>query len=181
MTSISAASVTAGPFDRSWVSNRSKDSLQVDTTPEALSELLEAVAERGDRSAFARLFEWFAPRIKGFIQKRGVGPAQAEDLAQDVMLTVWRRAGLYRREHGSVSTWIFTIARNRHIDVIRRERRPEIDFDDPTLTSDAARKAKRFSHRRKSHQDCVPRSTRCRLIKSTCSRRIFSKRNPTAR
>ncbi|MEM8952297.1 MAG: sigma-70 family RNA polymerase sigma factor [Pseudomonadota bacterium] len=105
-------------------------------TPEALSELLEAVAESQDRSAFATLFDYFAPRIKGFIRKRGVEAAQAEDLAQDVMLTVWKRAGLYKREHGSVSTWIFTIARNRHIDVIRRERRPEIDPNDPTLTGE---------------------------------------------
>ncbi len=109
---------------------------EVDTTPEALSGFLEAVAKDRDRSAFAALFDYFAPRIKGFIRKRGVEAAQAEDLAQDVMMTVWKRAALYKREHGSVSTWIFTIARNRHIDVIRRERRPEIDHDDPSLVKD---------------------------------------------
>ncbi len=104
-------------------------------TPECLSGLLEAVAQRRDRSSFAALFDYFAPRIKGFIRRRGVEPAQAEDLAQDVMVTVWKRAALYKREQGSVSTWIFTIARNRHIDVIRREKRPEIDPNDPTLTN----------------------------------------------
>ena len=103
---------------------------------EMLSALVEAVAHHRDRTAFAKLFDHFAPRIKGFIRRRGVEAAQAEDLAQDVMLTVWNRARLYKREQGSVSTWIFTIARNRHIDLIRREKRPEIDANDPTLVDD---------------------------------------------
>lgn len=131
--------LAAGPLDAlgsSWTPGEPQDRARAGVTPEALSELLEAVAESQDRSAFATLFDYFAPRIKGFIRKRGVEAAQAEDLAQDVMLTVWKRAGLYKREHGSVSTWIFTIARNRHIDVIRRERRPEIDPNDPTLTGE---------------------------------------------
>lgn len=137
MTSMALAAAPVGPLNQSWATGSLKDATHVGTTPEALPELLEAVAQHQDRSAFANLFDYFAPRIKGFIRKRGVEAAQAEDLAQDVMLTVWRRAGLYRREQGSVSTWIFTIARNRHIDVIRRERRPEIDPNDPTLTSDS--------------------------------------------
>ena len=135
---MSLAAAPAGSLNQGWSPARLKNATDVGTTPEALSELLEAVAQFQDRSAFAALFDYFAPRIKGFIRKRGVEAAQAEDLAQDVMMTVWRRAGLYKREQGSVSTWIFTIARNRHIDVIRRERRPEIDANDPMLAGEPA-------------------------------------------
>ena len=106
------------------------------TTSDHLAGLLEAVASQRDRSAFGRLFDYFAPRLKGFIRRRGVEAARAEDLAQEVMLTVWRRAGLYKRAQGSVSTWIFTIARNKHIDAIRREQRPEFDPNDPALVGE---------------------------------------------
>ncbi|MEL6965173.1 MAG: sigma-70 family RNA polymerase sigma factor [Pseudomonadota bacterium] len=134
-----AATVTAQPIlhasDHRWVPGEVTITDEKTATSELLCEWLEAIASRQDRSAFASLFDYFAPRIKGFIRRRGAEAAQAEDLAQDVMLTVWKRAGLYKREHGSVSTWIFTIARNRHIDVIRRERRPDIDPEDLTLTA----------------------------------------------
>jgi RNA polymerase sigma-70 factor (ECF subfamily) len=63
----------------------------------------------------------------------GTEPAQAEELAQDVMLTVWRKAHSFDRRQASVSTWLFTIARNRRIDILRREKRPEFDWDDPLL------------------------------------------------
>ncbi len=135
---MALAAAPAGSLNQGWAPGNLKDSIDVGTTPEALSELLESVAQHQDRPAFAVLFDYFAPRIKGFIRKRGVEAAQAEDLAQDVMMTVWKRAGLYKREQGSVSTWIFTIARNRHIDVIRRERRPEIDANDPMLAGEPA-------------------------------------------
>lgn len=95
--------------------------------------LIEAISGRRDRAAFARLFADFAPRIKGYARRRGADGAVAEDLAQEVMLTVWRRAGLFDRRKASASTWIFTIARNRRIDMLRRERRPEMDPNDPAV------------------------------------------------
>ena len=103
----------------------------------ALAALLADVAERRDRNAFARLFRHFAPRIKAYVMRLGTDPAAAEDLAQDVMMTVWLRAEQFDRNKASLSTWIFTIARNRRIDVLRRERRPEIDPDDPALVREA--------------------------------------------
>jgi RNA polymerase sigma-70 factor, ECF subfamily len=99
-------------------------------------DLLVAVAERQDRAAFATLFGHFAPRLKAYIRRLGMEDARAEELAQEVMLIVWRRAGLYDRTQASVSTWIFTIARNKRIDELRRERRPEIDPDDLALVED---------------------------------------------
>ena len=101
-----------------------------------LVDLMAAVAGNRDREAFARLFDHFAPRVKAYIRRLGAEPAAAEDLVQDVMLTVWRRAGQFDPSKAGVATWVFTITRNRRIDVIRRERRPEPDPNDPALVPD---------------------------------------------
>jgi len=105
---------------------------------EALADLVEAIAVRADKGAFAQLFRHFAPKIKGYLVKLGAG-SQAEELTQEVMLTVWRKAASFDRRQASVSTWLFTIARNRRIDAIRKERRPELDPDDPMLVPEAPR------------------------------------------
>ena len=104
--------------------------LSSDSAPE---DLMSAVAERRDRKAFMGLFQLFAPRVKAYLMRQGADKATAEDLAQDVLLTVWHRAAQFDRQKASASTWIFTIARNRRIDVLRRARRPEIDPEDPLL------------------------------------------------
>jgi RNA polymerase sigma-70 factor (ECF subfamily) len=78
-----------------------------------------------DEAAFADLFRHYAPRVKAFLMKSGASAAQAEDCMQDVMATVWNKAHLYDPARASVATWVFTIARNRRIDAIRRARRPE--------------------------------------------------------
>lgn len=86
-----------------------------------LSHLLSRIAERSDAEAFRELFRAFAPRVKVYMMRRGAEPALAEDLAQETLLTVWRKAALYSSEKGTVATWIFTIARNLRIDRLRRE------------------------------------------------------------
>ncbi|APG46199.1 RNA polymerase sigma factor (sigma-70 family, ECF11 subgroup) [Phaeobacter porticola] len=94
---------------------------------ESLSEqTVWMLAVRDDRCrvAFGRLFDHFAPRLKGVICRSGMPPNQAEDVVQDVMLTVWRKAAMFDPERAQVSAWIYQIARNRQIDVIRKERRP---------------------------------------------------------
>lgn len=100
-------------------------------------DLVEAIARRKDREAFKRLFAAFAPRVKAFARRRGAEAQVAEDLAQDVMLTVWRRAAQFDRRKASAGTWIFTIARNRRIDMMRREARPAFDAEDPSLKAEA--------------------------------------------
>lgn len=87
--------------------------------------LLLAVRDRRDEAAFAALFAHFGPRVKGFLMRSGATAAVAEDCAQEVMATVWHKAHLFDPTRASVATWIFTIARNRRIDTIRRARRPE--------------------------------------------------------
>jgi len=83
------------------------------------------VASDGDEAAFAELFAHFAPRVKGFLMKSGAGAALAEECAQDVMATLWHKAHLFDPSRASVATWIFTIARNRRIDALRKARRVE--------------------------------------------------------
>lgn len=117
-----------------------------------LAALVVDVAERRDRDAFARLFRHFAPRVKAYVMRLGTDPAAAEDLAQDVMLTVWRRAAQFDRTKASLSTWIFTIARNRRIDVLRRERRPELDPNDPALVREPEAPADEMIDTAERHQ-----------------------------
>jgi RNA polymerase sigma-70 factor (ECF subfamily) len=100
---------------------------------EVLADLVDAVAQRGDKAAFARLFGYFAPRLKAYLMRLGATNATAEELVQEVMLTLWRKSASFDRRQSSVSTWIYTIARNRRIDLIRRENRPELDPGDPAL------------------------------------------------
>lgn len=83
------------------------------------------IRDAQDRAAFAELFGHFAPRIKGFLMKSGADASLAEECAQDVMATVWLKSHLFDPSRASVATWIFTIARNRKIDILRREKRPE--------------------------------------------------------
>jgi len=85
--------------------------------------LIRSIATHQDRSAFAALFQHFAPRIKTFMQRSGSSEARAEELAQEAMLAVWRKALLFDPASASAATWVFTIARNLRIDAYRRERR----------------------------------------------------------
>ena len=87
------------------------------------SRLIVAVAQHQDRAAFARLFDYVAPRLKTYMHRSGATEASAEELAQEAMLTVWRKAALYDPAGAGASAWIFAIARNLRIDAFRRERR----------------------------------------------------------
>jgi RNA polymerase sigma-70 factor (ECF subfamily) len=98
-----------------------------------LDALIARVAQQQDRAAFAALFDHFAPRVKGYLVRLGADDGTAEELTQEVMLAVWRRAASFNPALASVGTWVFTIARNKRIDRLRRERRPEIEPDDPAL------------------------------------------------
>ena len=104
------------------------------TTPDGGLLLdIEKVAGRQDREAFGRIYGFYAPRIAAYLRRVGARAEQAEDLAQEVLLTVWRRAHQFDPDKAALSTWIYTIARNKRIDALRRERHPEWDLDDPTM------------------------------------------------
>lgn len=84
---------------------------------------IEAIAERRDRAAFSALFQHFAPRVKTFMRRSGASDASAEELAQETLLTVWRKAEQFDPASGGAAAWIFTIARNLRIDALRRQKR----------------------------------------------------------
>ena len=83
------------------------------------------IRDEQDEAAFARLFNHFAPRVKAFLIRSGADHAMAEECAQEVMATLWRKAHLFDPTRAGVATWVFTIARNRKIDMLRRQKRPE--------------------------------------------------------
>jgi len=86
---------------------------------------MQRIHARQNKAAFAALFRHFAPRVKAFLMKSGADASMAEECTQEVMATVWRKAHMFDPSRASVATWIFTIARNRKIDALRKQRRPE--------------------------------------------------------
>lgn len=96
-----------------------------------LNEWMNAVAAHGDRQAFAALFKHFAPRVKSYLVQSGCAPELAEDLTQEAMVLLWRRAATFDPARAALSTWLFTIARNVRIDHHRRLAvRPDSFADD---------------------------------------------------
>lgn len=86
-----------------------------------MADLLQRVADRRDIDAFRQLYQAFGPRVKSYMMRQGADADTAEELAQETLLAVWRKAQLYAADKGSATTWIYTIARNLRIDRLRRE------------------------------------------------------------
>ncbi len=101
--------------------------------PDDFTSHLTAIAQHSDRSAFAALYQHYAPKVKALALRMGVEWSGADEVTQEVMLAVWRRASTYDRSQASVSTWIYAIARNRVIDRIRKITRAEVDPHDPAF------------------------------------------------
>jgi len=103
-------------------------------TGEDWNDLILKVGAEQDKAAFAKLFDHFSPPLKGFLLKsEGVGPEHAEELVQETMLKLWRKAPTYSPSQAAASTWIYTIARNTRIDWIRkhyRENTTELTAED---------------------------------------------------
>ncbi len=87
------------------------------------SAWIAAVAQERCRAAFARLFHAFAPRIKAQLIRQGLGVALAEEVAQETLLAIWRKAGQFNAQRASAEAWIYGVARNQRIDTLRREQR----------------------------------------------------------
>jgi len=132
------------PFGAKRLSGRPE--LNVDN--DQLSDLIVAIADAGDRHAFAALFKHFAPRLKAFAIRQGAVATTADELMQEAMLAVWRKAYTFDPKRATASTWVFTILRNKRIDMLRREHRPEVDIDDvPERASEAASAADDYQAR----------------------------------
>jgi RNA polymerase sigma factor (sigma-70 family) len=106
--------------------------LGVSSPPDFNAAILK-IARNADKQAFVELFEYFAPRIKSYLIKGGMTPDMADEMAQETMLAIWRGAGGFDPRKASASTWIFTIARNKRIDALRRRAGHDISLDTPGL------------------------------------------------
>jgi len=98
-------------------------------SPADANALVAKMARESDRQAFALLFAYFFPRVKAYLLKAGASSTIAEELAQETMLRVWRKASTFDPDAGAASTWIFVIARNLRIDRLRGERGGYVDVD----------------------------------------------------
>lgn len=117
------------------------------------TDKLTAVADQRDRGAFAELFHHFAPQIKayGLSTSNAQGLQQfAEELTQEVMIKVWQRAHQFDRAKAGASTWIFSIARNARIDLLRRQarHRGDLDADDVWLEAEYGEPIGEFQRKR---------------------------------
>jgi len=92
-----------------------------------MTALLSGLAQSRDQAVFAELFRFYAPRLKSYLRRLGSDDLIAEEIVQETMAAVWNKAALFDPTKANASTWIFTIARNLRIDLIRREKRPMID------------------------------------------------------
>lgn len=99
-------------------------------------ELVRRIAEHRDRTAFKILFERYGLKVKAFMIRSGAAPDAADEAAQETMLAVWRRAETFNPERASVPAWLFAIARNKRVDLLRRGARPEPDPEDPSFRPD---------------------------------------------
>lgn len=115
-------------------------------TPDQLRQLLLAVATKHDRRAFAELFGHLAPRIKSYFMRSGMTAPASEELVQETMLAVWRKASFFDPAQAGVSTWVYTIARNQRIDFQRREGRQTLLSTevDPTTFPDPLKRERQF-------------------------------------
>jgi RNA polymerase sigma factor (sigma-70 family) len=129
-------------------------------------DLLARIAENRDRDAFCAFFRLYAPRVKAYVGRSVRDDVKADEITQEVMLTVWRRAVSYDPRRASASTWVFTIARNRMIDSIRKAGRPEVEPDDPTWVpaaapaADAVAVTKRRAEKVREAMEALPQDQR---------------------
>jgi RNA polymerase sigma-70 factor (ECF subfamily) len=97
------------------------------------ADLIRRIAAHGDRDAFRLLFEHFGPRVKGLMLKAGASGEEAEEIAQDTLLAIWRKAAQFDPASAGAPAWIFTIARNLRIDAVRRSARAGVVVPDAEL------------------------------------------------
>ncbi len=122
---IDEVTVQAGPPSYGGRAMQAAPPSQAPETNDEFVDLIRLVRDEKDRAAFAQIFRHFAPRVKAFLMKSGADEGMSEECTQEVMATLWTKAHMFDPSRASVSTWVFTIARNRKIDAIRRQKRPE--------------------------------------------------------
>ena len=95
-----------------------------------LSKLMLKIKDDRDEIAFSDLFDFLAPKLKAYFIQNGLISENAEELVQEVLSTVWSKSNKYDPSKSAVSTWIYTIARNKKIDFLRKNTRIDFNEDD---------------------------------------------------
>ena len=104
-------------------------------------EALAKVAESQDISSFKKIFDYFSPRLKSFLMRSGADEAIAEEIIQETMTIIWTKADYYDPKMASPSTWIYTIARNKKIDILRKSRKAILEDIDTAILPPVESKA----------------------------------------
>ena len=117
-------------------SNEASSVTTADSDARLYDTHLRSIADNKDRAAFIEVFEFFAPRVKSFLMRGGLNADIADELAQDTMLNVWEKSAGFDASKASASTWIYTIARNKKIDYMRKNFKPTPDKNDPMIKSE---------------------------------------------
>ncbi len=100
------------------------------TSSDIMASHVKAIAANADRKAFEMLYGYYAPRLRSWCLKQRLTPETAEELVQETLISVWRKAASFDVDKASVSTWLFTILRNKRIDLLRKENRPALKPED---------------------------------------------------
>ena len=95
-----------------------------------LQNLMSKITEERDEMAFSDLFDFMAPKINAYYIQNGIKTDVAEEITQEVLSTVWSKSDKYDPSKSSVSTWIYTIARNKKVDFYRKNSKFDYDEDD---------------------------------------------------
>lgn len=132
------APIGPGAGVRPWVRLSAVASTRMSESAELADEDMLVRVAQGDRAAFAAIFAKYAGRVKSYLLRLGAPAATAEDLAQDAMVSVWRRAASFDAAKAKASTWIFVIARNSWIDRLRREKVEFAYRETPDAPEDSA-------------------------------------------
>lgn len=117
------SSVSGESISTSERSAGARSRVRPDVSSLSDEKLLIAVGNRQDASAFNELFKRFANRIFAIGMKLTRNEQLANDLVQEAMLTVWKKAPLYDLDRGTAQSWIFTLTRNRCFDMLRKQKR----------------------------------------------------------
>ena len=84
------------------------------------NNLMKRIQKDRDEMAFSEIFDFFAPKVNAYFIQNGIRFESSEELTQEVLSTVWLKSNLYNSNKSALSTWIFTIARNKKIDFYRK-------------------------------------------------------------
>jgi RNA polymerase sigma-70 factor (ECF subfamily) len=94
---------------------------------------MKQIADHQDKSSFKMIFDYFGPRLKSFLMSSGAEESVAEEVVQETMCVVWTKADYYDPKMASPSTWIYTIARNKKIDILRKSRKAVLENIDTAI------------------------------------------------